>query len=169
MSTQPRATPVVAPYLPGDEHRIVVYRTGMAVPAAGTSEPCEVPASLSSDLADRVDIWRAKRGISMSEAIERLIEVGLGQFQKPTRRGPKDYWGEARYLELHLQVSQIRAELQAGRKSKVSIPEAVEILRKRRPKLWKNAPSSLETKFYEADRKLKAHRSAYGPLFKDKD
>jgi hypothetical protein len=142
MSNQRRAKAPPAPYLPGDEHREVL----------SPSEPNEVVL---------LEAWRADHNIGMPEAIVRFIEAGLERLsQKPTRRGPKDVWADGRYLQLHGQVFEIMIELQAGRKSRVSVREAVEVLRERRPKLWRNAPSSLETRFYEAERRLKPHLAA---------
>jgi hypothetical protein len=90
-----------------------------------------------------------------------LIEVGLEHAQKPKRRGPKDRWGDGRYIHLHLAVCTIRDELQDSREEKVTIPEAIAELRKRAPKIWPSAQNSLETKFHEAERRLKDILASY--------
>jgi hypothetical protein len=97
----------------------------------------------------------------MSEAIQKLVEGGLEHFEQPKRRGPKDRWGDGRYIVLHREVCEIRDELQNGRKSKVSIEEAVKVLRDRAPTAWTNAESSLVTKFYEAERRLESIFASY--------
>jgi len=165
MSSQRRPR---APYLPGDEHRIVVANEPR------DTEPTYEPLrgiALLSDLLDRIDRWRRGNGLKMSEAIARLIEAGLDQLsQKPTRRGPKDVWADGRRLQLLAQVSMIRAELQAGSKRRVSVPKAIDALRKQHPRLWgKHTTGSLVTRFHEAQRVLeKRRRSDYGPEFKEK-
>jgi len=164
MSSQRRPR---APYLPGDKDRFVLADEPRN--AEPTYELLWI--ALPSDLWARIDSWRRGGGLSMSEAIARLSEAGLDQLsQKPTRRGPKDVWADGRRLQLLAQVSMIRTELQAGRKKRrVSVPKAIDALRKQRPGLWgKYTTDSLVTRFYEAQRVFEERRLDYGPEFKEK-
>jgi hypothetical protein len=140
-------------FFPDDKHRRV-----LSVP-----EPQDVllPVQLPSDLVSRVESWRANHALSMSNAIRRLLESGLEQLAKQKRRGPKGKWEDGRCFHLHFQVCKIRNELEGERNNKVPVEEAIKVLRERFPKTWPIAQNSLETKFYEAERRLKRIYAAY--------